>query len=88
MDPNGAKKLGRDYGEEKLNGNFESELLECENYVRPGNKSGRSISFEGPVPFLLIDTVQRADVRGFVDQKSKLEYQLQTVDWSPKPEDN
>jgi hypothetical protein len=42
MDPNGAKKLGRGDGEEKLSGNFESELLECEYYARLGNKSGRS----------------------------------------------
>lgn len=90
--PTGRKKSLEVKVKRSLTGNFESELLECEYYAGRNNqensKSGRCISFEGSVPFLLVDTVQGADERSLVDQKSKLEYQLQTIDWSPKPEEN
>jgi hypothetical protein len=90
--PTGRKESIEVMVKRSVAGNFERELLECEYYAGPGSqessKSGRCISFEGSVPFLLIDTVQGADGRRLVDEKSKLEYQLQTVDWSPKPEEN
>jgi len=90
--PTGRKKSIEVMVKRSATGNFESELLECEYYAGPDNqedsKSGRCISFEGSVPFLLIETVQGADGRRLVDEKSKLEYQLVTVDWSPKPEEN
>lgn len=90
--PTGRKKSIEVMVKRSVTGNFESELLECEYYAGPDNqessKYGRCISFEGSVPFLLIDTVQRVDGRRLVDQKSRLEYQLRTVDWSPKVEEN
>jgi hypothetical protein len=90
--PTGRKKAVEVMVKRSLTGNFESELLECEYYAGPENqensKSGRCISFEGSIPLLLIEIVQGADGRGLADQKSTIEYQLQTVDWSPKPEEN
>ncbi|MFT7559763.1 MAG: hypothetical protein ACI93R_001678 [Flavobacteriales bacterium] len=90
--PTGRKKSIEVKVKRSVAGNFKREFLECEYYTGADNhessKSGRCISFEGSVPFLLIDTVQGADGRRLVDQNSKLEYQLVTVDWSPKPEEN
>lgn len=90
--PTGEKRSVEVMVKRSVTGRFESELLECEYYAGPDNqdnsKSRRCLSFEGSVPFLLIDTVQGTDGRSLVDKKSRLEYQLQTVDWSPKPEKN
>lgn len=90
--PTGQKKSLEVMVKRSVAGNFESELLECEYYSGLGNqessKSGRCISFEGSTPFLLIDTLRSAGGRRLVDEKSKLEYQLVRVDWSPKSEEN
>jgi len=90
--PTGRKKAIEVMVKRSVDGDFESELLECEYYAGPDNpensNSGRCVSFEGLVPFLLIDTVQGADGRRLVDEESKLEYQLAMVDWSPKPDEN
>lgn len=86
--PTGRKKSIEVMVKRSVAGNFKSELLECEYYDGPDNQensmSGRCISFEGSVPFLLVDTIQGADGRRLADKESKLEYQLVTIDWSPK----